>query len=147
MWLRIISTVCFSLAPSTSVFSFFNFCGGTQTAVNGLQLLIPLTPPHGCQDYKCAPIHCVGVAEGLTFLCAKQVLDQLSYIPSPVSMYLLFFAFVFETKFLCVALAVLELALTRLASNSETCLPLPPKYGIKGVQHHHPMFLVFEEIG
>ena len=30
--------------------------------------------------------------------------------------------------FLCVALSVLELALqTRLASNSEICLPLPPK--------------------
>jgi hypothetical protein len=34
----------------------------------------------------------------------------------------------FETGFLCVALAVLELTLlTRLASNSEICLPLPPK--------------------
>jgi hypothetical protein len=39
----------------------------------------------------------------------------------------LFFCF-FETGFLCVALAVLELTLyTRLASNSETHLPLPPK--------------------
>jgi hypothetical protein len=36
--------------------------------------------------------------------------------------------FVFETGFLCVALAVLELTLeTRLASNSEIRLPLPPK--------------------
>jgi hypothetical protein len=33
-----------------------------------------------------------------------------------------------ETGFLCVALAVLELTLwTRLASNSEICLPLPPE--------------------
>ena len=34
----------------------------------------------------------------------------------------------FETVFLCVALAVLELTLlTRLASNSEIRLPLPPE--------------------
>jgi hypothetical protein len=34
----------------------------------------------------------------------------------------------FETGFRCVALAVLELTLyTRLALNSEICLPLPPK--------------------
>ena len=34
----------------------------------------------------------------------------------------------FETGFLCVALAVMELTLeTRLASTSEICLPLPPK--------------------
>ncbi|ERE74288.1 E3 ubiquitin-protein ligase [Cricetulus griseus] len=33
-----------------------------------------------------------------------------------------------ETEFLCVSLAVLELTLlTRLASNSEICLPLPPE--------------------
>jgi hypothetical protein len=39
-----------------------------------------------------------------------------------------FFFFVFETGFLCVVLAVLELTLyTRLASNSEIRLPLPPK--------------------
>ena len=41
-----------------------------------------------------------------------------------------FFCFVlfFETGFLCIALAVLELILqTRLASNSEICLPLPPE--------------------
>jgi hypothetical protein len=38
-----------------------------------------------------------------------------------------FFGF-FETGFLCIALAVLELTLkTRLASNSEIRLPLPPK--------------------
>jgi hypothetical protein len=34
----------------------------------------------------------------------------------------------FETGFLCVALAFLELTLyTRPASNSEICLPLPPE--------------------
>jgi hypothetical protein len=34
----------------------------------------------------------------------------------------------FETGFLCIVLAVLELTLwTRLASNSEIHLPLPPK--------------------
>jgi hypothetical protein len=33
----------------------------------------------------------------------------------------------FKTGFLCVALAVLELTLFRLASNSEICLPLPPE--------------------
>jgi hypothetical protein len=38
------------------------------------------------------------------------------------------FFFFLETEFLCVALAFLELTLyTRLASNSEICLPLPPK--------------------
>jgi hypothetical protein len=35
----------------------------------------------------------------------------------------------FKTGFLCIALAVLELTLsTRLASNSEICLPLPPEH-------------------
>jgi hypothetical protein len=39
-----------------------------------------------------------------------------------------FFSETGETGFLCVALAVLELTLqTRLASNSEICLSLPPK--------------------
>ena len=38
------------------------------------------------------------------------------------------FVLFFETGILCIALAVLELTLqTRLASNSEICLPLPPK--------------------
>ena len=37
----------------------------------------------------------------------------------------IWFLFFFETGFLCVALIVLEL--TRLASNSEIRLPLPPK--------------------
>jgi hypothetical protein len=38
------------------------------------------------------------------------------------------FVFCFLRQFLCVALAVLELTLqTRLALNSEICLPLPPK--------------------
>lgn len=37
--------------------------------------------------------------------------------------------FVFSRWGLCVAMDVLELALlTRLASNSKICLPLPPKY-------------------
>jgi hypothetical protein len=43
---------------------------------------------------------------------------------------LFFFCFVlfFKRGFLCIALAVLELTLqTRLASNSEICLPLPPE--------------------
>jgi hypothetical protein len=40
----------------------------------------------------------------------------------------LFVVVVFETGFLCVALAVLELTLyTRLASNSEICLALLPE--------------------
>jgi hypothetical protein len=39
-----------------------------------------------------------------------------------------FFFFFFKTGFLCIALAVLELTLqTRLASNSEIHLPLPPE--------------------
>ena len=38
-----------------------------------------------------------------------------------------FFVFVFEASFLCIALTLLELVLkTRLASNSEIHLPLPP---------------------
>jgi hypothetical protein len=38
------------------------------------------------------------------------------------------FVLFFETGFLCIALAVLELTLeTRLASNSEIRRPLPPK--------------------
>jgi hypothetical protein len=42
--------------------------------------------------------------------------------------YLFVFVFVFETGFLCIALAVLGLTLsTRLPSNSEIHLPLPPK--------------------
>jgi hypothetical protein len=50
---------------------------------------------------------------------------------------LFFFFFFFETGFLCVALAVLALTLyTRLTSNSEIRLPLPPSAGIKGVRHH-----------
>jgi hypothetical protein len=50
-----------------------------------------------------------------------------------------FFFWFFETGFLCAVLAVLELTLyTRLVSNSEIHLPLPPKpsAGIKGVCHH-----------
>jgi hypothetical protein len=39
------------------------------------------------------------------------------------------FVLFFETQFLCIALAILELTLqTGLASNSEIRLPLPPKY-------------------
>jgi hypothetical protein len=45
-----------------------------------------------------------------------------------VTFNLSFFFFFFETGFLCIALAVLELTLkTRLASNSEIRLPLPPE--------------------
>jgi hypothetical protein len=41
---------------------------------------------------------------------------------------LFLFCFFSETGFLCIALAVLELTLkTRLASNSEICLLLPPE--------------------
>jgi hypothetical protein len=47
--------------------------------------------------------------------------------PEPFILFFLLFGF-FETGFLCVALAVLELTLeTWLASNSEISLPLPPK--------------------
>jgi hypothetical protein len=45
------------------------------------------------------------------------------------------FVFVFETRFLCIVLAILELTLyTRRASNSEICLTA----GIKGMHHHCP---------
>jgi hypothetical protein len=50
---------------------------------------------------------------------------------------------------LFVALAVLEPTLqTRLALNSEICLPLPPSAGIKGVRHHTTpgLFLIFRNI-
>jgi hypothetical protein len=41
---------------------------------------------------------------------------------------LLIYFWFFEIGFLCTALDVLELTLyTRLASNSEICLPLPPE--------------------
>jgi hypothetical protein len=58
------------------------------------------------------------------------------YICMYVCMYVFCFVLVcfvlfwfFETGFLCVALAVLELTLwTRLASNSEIHLPPPPEY-------------------
>ena len=43
-------------------------------------------------------------------------------------LFCLFVCLFFETGFLCIALALLELTLkTRLASNQEICLPLPPK--------------------
>ena len=64
-----------------------------------------------------------------------------------IKVFLSFFGFVclfvcfgfvfFETGFLCVALAVLELTLkTRLASNSD----LPDSAEIKGVSHRRPAF-------
>ena len=58
------------------------------------------------------------------------------------------FVCLFETEFLCVALEpVLELLLTRLASNSEiTCLYFPSA-GIKGVCHHCPAYLgIFTDV-
>ena len=48
-----------------------------------------------------------------------------------------FFYLPFQTGFLCISLAVLELTLqTRLSSNSEVCLPLPPECWITVVYHH-----------
>jgi hypothetical protein len=55
------------------------------------------------------------------YICIVRYSDIYIYI------YIYIYWF-FETGFLCVALAVLELTLlTRLASNSEISLPLPPK--------------------
>jgi hypothetical protein len=52
------------------------------------------------------------------------------------------FVLFFETGFLYVALAVLELTLyTRLASNSEIHLLLPPECGIKGISYHARLLL------
>jgi hypothetical protein len=56
--------------------------------------------------------------------------------------------FVFETGFLWVALAVLELTLqTRLVSKAEIHLPLSPKCWSKGVHHyclaHSPFLILF----
>jgi hypothetical protein len=63
------------------------------------------------EDWPWAIIHC-----GSWYMC--QVVEAFSFC----------FVLFFETGFLCVALAVLELTLeTRLASNSETRLPLSPK--------------------
>jgi hypothetical protein len=45
-----------------------------------------------------------------------------------MSFFFFFFFWFYKTGFACVALAVLELTLqTRLASNSEIYLPLPPE--------------------
>jgi hypothetical protein len=58
----------------------------------------------------------------------------------------LFFCF-FETGFLCIILAVLELTLqTRLALDSEIHLPLPLPAGIKGVCHHCPARWILNSI-
>ena len=64
----------------------------------------------------------------------------------PPLLFLFSFFVFFETGFLCVALAVLELTRqTRLASNSEIpCLCLPSA-GIKGMLHHGPALLCFFE--
>jgi hypothetical protein len=52
----------------------------------------------------------------------------LGFIVFLLFFFFFFFFWFFETGFLCVALAVLELTLkTRLASKSEIRLPLPPK--------------------
>jgi hypothetical protein len=61
---------------------------------------------------------------------SPESLYSLGCFFSEMLYYFLFFIFgFFETGFLCVALAVLELTLlTRLASNPEIHLPLPPKY-------------------
>jgi hypothetical protein len=57
-----------------------------------------------------------------------------------------FFFLILETGFLCVAVAVLELTLkSRLASNSEICLPLPSSAGIKGVYHHAWLRMTFKK--
>jgi hypothetical protein len=59
--------------------------------------------------------------------CIWQSLDGPSFRHSSKFCFLDFLVF-FETGFLCIALAVLELTLkTRLASNSEIRLPLPPE--------------------
>ena len=47
----------------------------------------------------------------------------------------IYFGF-FETGFLCVALAVLELTLWSGLKLTEIYLPLPPKCWIKGMHHH-----------
>jgi hypothetical protein len=60
-----------------------------------------------------------------------------------LSFYFLFFYF-FETAFLFVALAVLELTLyTRLASNSEICLPLPPECWGQRCVPPRPAYFIF----
>jgi hypothetical protein len=52
--------------------------------------------------------------------------DKFAFLSATYSFF--FFFFFFETGFLCIALAVEELTLySRLASNSESCLPLPPE--------------------
>jgi hypothetical protein len=74
------------------------------------------------------------VASSFTHL-AILLAQLLRFFVVDFSLFILLFGFFclfvfifFETGFLCVDLAVLELTLyTSLASNSEICLPLPPK--------------------
>jgi len=74
------------------------------------------------------------------FLASAVTCTHMAYIQVDseikIKIYLNFF---FKTEFLCVALAVLELTLkTRLASNSATCLSLPPAGRVKSMSHHCP---------
>ena len=58
----------------------------------------------------------------------SKISSILSDIPCNPQFYHAYFLFVFKTRFLCVAWAVRELTLyTRMASNSEIHLPLPPQ--------------------
>jgi hypothetical protein len=58
----------------------------------------------------------------------RAISPELSELFLSFFSFFFFFLVFFETGFLCIVLAVLELTLwTRLASNSEIHLPLPPK--------------------
>jgi hypothetical protein len=74
------------------------------------------------------------------FICPFAILGEVLFLLLFIYLFVCLFVFwFFETGFLCVALAVLELTLwTRLASNSEIAYLCLPSAGIKGVRHHHP---------
>jgi len=93
-------------------------------------------PPCGCWELYSGPLE-----EQSVLLTAEPSLQPNSHRLNHLGFCYCFsvlFCF-FESRILCIALAVLELTLyTRLTSNSQTstCLWLPC-VGIKGVCHHH----------
>ena len=101
--------------------------------------LFNIAPLYVCQwltawDWK--PTQKIVSGDGFSF--SQQPLTVCSWL------ILFLFCFLFlcllETKFLCVTLAVLTLW-TRLASDSDTSLPLPPECWDRGVGLHRKLFI------
>ena len=83
---------------------------------------------HACPASLCLPSEpCFRASSVIHFLChCQRATNRFAF--KHLTKNFLFGCLFFETGFLWVALAVLELALwTRLALNSEVCLPLLPK--------------------